>query len=55
MERPATVMLYVALLVVAIVAVDFLFFRNRVSERLAANIGIALLFGACYVRFVRHP
>jgi hypothetical protein len=39
----------------AIVAVDLLFFRHRFWERLAANIGIVLVFGAFYFRFLNHP
>lgn len=42
--------MYVVLLVVVIVVVDVLFFRNRFWERLAANIGIVLIFGAFYLR-----
>jgi hypothetical protein len=34
-----------------IVGVDFAFFRNRFWERLAANIGIVLVFAAFYFRF----
>lgn len=47
-----------ALLVLAMVAIvvgaDVLFFRSGkwFWERLAANIGIVLVFGACYFRFV---
>ena len=55
MGRPATVVLYVMLLAAIIVGVDFLFFRNWFWERLAANIGIVLLFGAFYFRFLKHP
>jgi len=37
-----------------IVAVDLLFFRNRIWERLMANIGIVLIFGAFYLRFLKR-
>jgi len=40
-------------MVLLIVAVDLLFFRNAPWERLAANVGIVLLFGAFYYRFLR--
>lgn len=50
----ATVVLYVVLLAAVIVAVDFLFFRNRFWERLMVNIGIVLVFGAFYLRFLKH-
>ncbi|HUC63498.1 MAG TPA: hypothetical protein VMF53_16245 [Alphaproteobacteria bacterium] len=49
------VALYVAAMVAVIVGVDFAFFRNRFWERLAANIGIVLVFVAFYFRFLRHP
>jgi hypothetical protein len=56
MERPATVVLYVLLLAAVVVTVDVLFFRNRFWfwERLAANVGIVLLFTAFYFRFLKH-
>ena len=53
MGRPATAVVYAALMVVVIVAVDVLFFRNRFWDRLAVNIGIVLVFGAFYFRFFR--
>lgn len=55
MSRQIAAALYVVVMVVVIVAVDFLFFRNRFWERLAANIGIVLVFTAFYFRFLRHP
>jgi hypothetical protein len=55
MGGKATVVLYVVLMAAIVVAVDVLFFRNRVWERLMANIGIVLLFGAFYLRFLRRP
>jgi hypothetical protein len=51
----ATVVLYVVLLVATVVAVDFLFFRNRFWERLIVNIGIVLVFAAFYLRFLKRP
>jgi uncharacterized membrane protein len=50
-----TTALYVALMAAVIVAVDFLFFRNRFWERLAVNLGIVLVFGAFYFRFLKRP
>ena len=47
--------LYVALMAAIVVAVDFLFFRNRFWERLIVNIGIVLVFGAFYLRFLKRP
>lgn len=47
--------LYVLAMVAVIVAADFAFFRDRFWERLLVNIGIVLVFGAFYLRFLRHP
>jgi hypothetical protein len=54
MGRQAGVVLYVLALVAVVVAVDILFFRNHAWERLAANVGIVLLFGAFYFRFLKR-
>ena len=54
MGRPAVVVPYVLVLVAVVVGVDVLFFRNHFWERLAVNIGIVLVFGACYFRFVKR-
>ncbi|HEY4002158.1 MAG TPA: hypothetical protein VGO93_25020 [Candidatus Xenobia bacterium] len=40
-------------MVVLIVTVDYFFFRQRFWERLAANVGIVLVFVAFYCRFLR--
>jgi len=42
-------------MVAVIVGTDLAFFRDRFWERLAANIGIVLLFAAFYFRFLRRP
>ena len=52
MDRRVAVVIYVLVMVAIIVGVDFAFFRNRFWERLAANIGIVLIFGAFYYRFL---
>jgi hypothetical protein len=49
------VVLYVMAMVAVIVGVDFVFFRNRFCERLAASIGIVLVIAAFYFRFLRRP
>ena len=54
MGREATVALYVMLLAAVVVAVDFLFFRNRFWERLIVNVGIVLVFAAFYLRFLKR-
>ena len=46
--------LFVTAMIIAIVLVDVLFFRNYTLERLGANVGIVLLFGAFYWRFFKH-
>jgi hypothetical protein len=53
MGSPAVGVLYVLAMVAVVVGVDLLFFRNKTWfwERLAANVGIVLLFGAFYFRF----
>ena len=54
MRNQPAVALYVLALIAVVVAVDVLFFRGQFWERLMANIGIVLLFGAFYLRFLRH-
>jgi hypothetical protein len=54
MGRSAASALYVAAMVVLVVGVDVLVFRGHVWERLAANVGIVLIFVAFYFRFLRH-
>jgi hypothetical protein len=55
MGRQAAVVLYVLALVAVVVGVDVLFFRNRFWERLMVNVGIVLVFGAFYFRFLKLP
>ena len=55
MDKRIAVVLYVAAMVAVIVGVDFVFFRNRFWERLIVNIGIVLVFGAFYLRFLMPP
>ena len=54
MGRQAATVLYGVVMAALIVGVDFVFFRNRFWERLAVNIGIVLVFGAFYFRFLRR-
>lgn len=44
---------FVVLMIVVIVAVDVLLFRDHFWERLISNIGIVLVFIALYLRFLR--
>ena len=55
MGRQLEIVLYVVVMAAVIVGVDIAFFRNRFWERLAVNIGIVLVFGAFYFRFLQHP
>jgi hypothetical protein len=41
-------------MVVVVVGVDVLFFRGHLWERLMVNVGIVLVFGAFYFRFLQH-
>jgi hypothetical protein len=50
-----TTALYVVLMAAFIVAIDFLFLKNRFWERLTVNIGIVLVFAAFYFRFLKRP
>jgi uncharacterized membrane protein len=52
--RQPAVTLYVLALVAVVVLVDVLFFRGQFWERLAANIGIVLVFVAFYFRFLKR-
>jgi hypothetical protein len=54
MGRPAAGAVYVAVMIAVIVGVDVLFFRGHTWERLAANVGIVLVFVAFYFRFLHH-
>ena len=55
MGRQAAAVLYVLAMIIVIVGVDILFFRHQVWERLLVNIGIVLIFVACYLRFFKRP
>lgn len=54
MGRQAITVLYVLALIVVVVGVDLLFFRHHFWERLAVNVGIVLVFGAFYFRFLKQ-
>ena len=55
MGRQAVIVLYVLALVAVVVGVDVLFFRHHPWERLIVNVGIVLVFGAFYLRFLKRP
>ena len=54
MGKQAALVLYALALVAVVAGVDVLFFRNRLWERLMVNVGIVLVFGAFYLRFLKH-
>lgn len=54
MGRQAAIVLYVLAMVAVVVGVDVLFLRHHLWTRLFVNIGIVLVFGVVYVRFVRR-
>jgi hypothetical protein len=51
--KSAPALLLGLLMVVVIVGMDLLFFRDRFWERLMLNAGLVLIFGALYLRFLR--
>ena len=55
MGRPAVDVLYVVALIAVVVGVDVLFFRHQFWARLLVNVGIVLVFGAFYLRFLKRP
>ena len=55
MGKQATVVLYVLAMVAIVVIVDILFIKHQFWERLIVNVGIVLVFGAFYLRFLKRP
>ena len=55
MDRRIAVVLYAVAMATVIVGVDLVFFRDRFWGRLIVNIGIVLVFGAFYLRFLMPP
>ena len=54
MGRQTAVVLYVLALVAVVVGVDVLFLRHQFWVRLVVNVGIVLVFGAVYFRFLKR-
>jgi hypothetical protein len=50
MRIDVTAIIYVTLMIVLIVAVDFLFLKNLFWWRLVVNIGIVVVFAVFYMR-----
>jgi cytochrome c oxidase subunit IV len=55
MRAPLITAIYLLVTIGAIVGVDVFVFRHHFWERLAANVGIVLLAGAFYFRFLKGP
>ena len=55
MGSTAVGVLYVAAMAAVVVAVDVLLFRGHVWERLAANVGIVVVFLVFYFKFMHRP
>ena len=53
MSRQVGVALYAVAMVAVIVGVDWVFFRDRFWKRLMVNVGIVLVLGAFYLRFLK--
>ena len=51
MSKQLVPAVYLVLMVAVIVGLDVLIFRDRLWERLLANVGIVLVFVAFYLRF----
>lgn len=45
---------YALVMVATVVGVDVLFFKHHTTQRLLANVGIVLVFGAFYLRFLKR-
>ena len=54
MDKNLTTALYVLAMVAVVVGMDVLFFKHQFWPRLAVNIGIVLVFGAFYFRFLKN-
>ncbi|MFD5560319.1 hypothetical protein [Kitasatospora griseola] len=54
MGRQLGLVFYVLAMVGLIVGLDVAFFRGHFWPRLMLNVGIVLVFLACYLRFLKH-
>ncbi len=54
MSKPVLGVLYLVVMVVVVVGVDFAFLRNHFWERLIGNIAIVVAFAAVYFLFLRR-
>ncbi|WP_155827950.1 hypothetical protein [Granulicoccus phenolivorans] len=51
MSRAVVIAIYVVAMVGTILTLDVVVFRDHLWPRLAANVGVVLLFGAFYFRY----
>lgn len=54
MGKNAIIVTYVLAMVATVLIVDILFFRHQFWERLIANVGIVLVYGAFYLVFLKN-
>jgi hypothetical protein len=52
--RQVAAALYLLAMIAVVVGMDLAFFRNRFWERLMVNVGLVLVFGAFYLRFLQR-
>lgn len=53
MTKPTVITVCISIMAAVIVGVDVAFFKDRFWERLMANTGIVLVFGAFCLRFLK--
>ncbi len=53
MTKNVVDVIYILALVATVVLVDVFFFRHQFAERLLVNIGIALVYTAFYLAYLR--
>ena len=53
MTKQTWLLLYALLMIIVIVGIDLLFFKDRFRARLMVNIGIVLVFATFYWRFLK--
>lgn len=54
MQKTLSLVIFVLLVVATIVAIDVLFFRHRLLQRLVVNVAIVLVFITLYVLFQKR-
>ncbi len=54
MGNNAITVIYILAMVATVVTVDILFFSHHFWERLIVNVGIVLVYVACYLAFLKN-